>query len=162
MSWYVAQTVTTKEIKASNDASKLADVYCPVTWQGKTKKQHAKLVAFLPGYFFIRLEPGKHDFAEVKKIPNIMNIVRMGGDYAPVPDFAIEALKGMQDPSGVIRTRYDHYTDGEQVRFKDNHRFALQQGIIQVDKKHRIYVILEICGKPQKIKAKPVDIEPIN
>ena len=161
--WHAIQTITTKEIPTSNAVHRLAKVYCPVTWQPKTRKNKTpRLMAYLPGYFFAYLEPGKHDFAEIKQVPNVMGIVRLGGDYAVIPDYMIETIRSMEDPSGVIRTRYDHYADGEKVRFKDTHRFALREGLIKTDKKKRIYVILDICGRAQNIQVKPQDIEPVN
>ena len=90
-----------------------------------------------------------------------MQIVRIGGDYSTVPDVAIETLKSMEDENGIIRTSYDHYHNGEKVRFKEGHKLALYEGLIKVSRKKRIFVVLELMGRIQEIPATTNDIEAV-
>ena len=160
--WYCVATNPTKEFSCKRALEHDGySVYLPKTLKDKDKSLVGapKPIPFYPGYLFIHLEIGVDDFYRARKTPHVNNILRYGDTYTPVPNSVIEALRSMEK-NEIIETKFMEYQDGEVVRFKEGHKLANYEGIIQKDPKQRVFVLLEIMGKQQRIKAKPQDIVP--
>ena len=164
MKWYCVATNPTKETSCKRALEHEGyTVYLPRTLQDKSKQSELppKPIPYYPGYLFIRLEIGVDDFYRARKTPHVANIIRTGDHYTPLPDGFITALKNMEK-NGIIRTNFNDYQEGEKVRFKAGHKLADYEGIIHRDAKKRVFALIDMMGKPQKIKVKPQDIEPVN
>ena len=137
--------------------------YLPKTLKRKERRRinDNKPIPYFDAYIFANLIEGVHDFPSIKKMDCVIDIIRTGDHYSIVPDYVIDTLKSMEDEHHIIRTSYEHYQDGEKVRFKDDHKFALREGLIKVSLKKRIFVLMEIMGKQQHIEVLPQEIEPV-
>ena len=162
MKWYCVQTVTNREKQCEMDLTCAGyENYLPVSKKDKNRQRlnDNMPVPYYPGYMFIRLEEGLHDFHEVKSIKTVVNILKTGNHYTPVPDSAIEFMRSMENEQGIIVGEHAAYQKGEKVRFKEGHKFAMYEGLIHISRKKRLFVLLEIMGKQQQIPVKPQDID---
>ena len=116
--WFAIQTYAQKEPVAKiNFENQGFKVYLP---RIKTIRRHARRIeqvkkAFFPGYLFLHLKQHERQWQTIASTRGVINPVRFGNYYPPVPDWVVVELRSREDENGIIILN-EKYQAGDKVK----------------------------------------------
>ena len=105
--WYAVQTKPRCEEKALARIQACGlEAFLPmVLLEGKRGVRRREPEPLFPSYLFVRLDPTQPELDRVKWAPGVKRILGCGDDLVPVPDEAVQLIKGRTGEKGYIRQR---------------------------------------------------------
>lgn len=148
MRWYVASTQPNNEFLAADQLRAQGfEVFLPTV---KRTVRHARRVsevrrAYFPAYLFVALDPDRQPWRSVNGTRGVRRLVGGAERPAPVPSGLVEALKGQQDPDGLLRVAHS-FAAGDRVRITDG-PFAEFIGVVSgLSGADRVRVLLDLMS----------------
>lgn len=117
--------------------------------------------ALFPGYGFLWLIPGVHDFAPIRSTAGLHGLVKIGGSPAKVNNSVIDDLKAHENADGVHVIYQLHYQPGDHVRARSG-PFRFYEGIIQAKTgAERVNVLFRSLDSNLTIEVETDILEPV-
>ena len=106
-----------------------------------------------PRYLFVAASNERQSLAPVRSTLGVSGLVRFGGQPAVIPDAVVESLHARQDQATGACARRSQFTPGARVEFRAG-PFAGLEGVFEMEAGlERVYVLLELLGKLNKVRV---------
>lgn len=162
LSWYVAQTKTRAEGKASQLLGlKAIQTFLPrlLVHRRHGSRRWEALEPLFPGYLFARFSPRPDIIASVRWTPGVRSLLGDEDGPEPVPDEVVRYLQGRVGDCGYI-VPGQPFAPGMRVRFRRG-PFVLLEGIIErpASRDDRVRVLLTLVRTAVTVEADIDDLE---
>ncbi len=162
LNWFVANTHARSEEKAKANLERQGfEVYLP---RYLKKRSHARRIDFVPTalfsrYLFVGMDMEQARWRAINSTIGVSNLVANGTAPLSVPQQIIQGIRSREDTDGwVTMIQPIPYKKGEKVQIKSG-PLTDQVGLFDcVDDSERIFILLDLLGRPVKIR---VDAEQI-
>lgn len=161
--WYVVKTKARQEWVARDNLMRqgygvwLPQLPCERHRRGKWQPAVEPL---FPGYLFVELEPGVHNFSPIRSTRGVAGLVSFAHEPRAMPPGSVEALRqfhsGRQtgEPAAPFRT-------GQKIRLV-NGPFAGWEGVYASRACHeRVLIMLQVLGKPRQLAFARDSVVPV-
>jgi transcriptional antiterminator RfaH len=112
------------------------------------------LEPLFPRYLFLATGDERQGLAPVRSTLGVSGLVRFGGQPATIPETIVESLRERQDPGTGACARRNTFSPGAPVAFRGG-PFTGLDGVFDVDDgEGRVFVLLELLGKINKVKVR--------
>ena len=112
------------------------------------------LEPLFPRYLFLATGDERQGLAPVRSTLGVSGLVRFGGQPATIPETIVESLRERQDPGTGACARRNPFQPGAPVAFRGG-PFTGLDGVFDVeDGEGRVFVLLELLGKINKVKVR--------
>ena len=149
--WYAVRCKPRQEAVAQENLARQGfDVYLPRlrTTRRRCGKWVACIEALFPSYLFLRNDPSRQSMASVRSTRGAIDLVRLGGQPAVVPDTIIVNIQSREESaSGLRQDDRSPIQTGDPVRVVDGPLAGLEGVFRQQDGERRVIVLLELLGK---------------
>jgi transcription elongation factor/antiterminator RfaH len=148
--WYVASAKVGRELQARGNLARQGyDVFLPV--QRKTvrhaRRQTDKLVAYFPGYMFIRLDLDRERWRPIENTVGVLRMIRSQAVPSAAPLGLVEQLLSRADSQGVVAPDGSGLRPGQAVRIAHG-PFSEQIAVVdRMSGEHRVRVLLSLMGQ---------------
>ena len=106
-----------------------------------------------PRYLFVAASNERQSLAPVRSTLGVSGLVRFGGLPAVIPDAVVESLRTRQEPGTGAFARRSQFAPGARVEFRAG-PFAGLEGVFEMEAGlERVYVLLELLGKLNKVRV---------
>lgn len=152
--WYAVQCKPRREFVAeTNLINQGYRVYLPlVATKRRCDGRWVDTVEPLfPRYLFLAIGSERQSLAPVRSTFGVCGLVRFGGEPAVIPESVVESLRARQDPDTGACAGSSPFTSGARVEFRAGPLMGLE-GVIELEaSQERVYVLLELLGKLNKV-----------
>ncbi|ODS62997.1 MAG: hypothetical protein ABS41_07440 [Arenimonas sp. SCN 70-307] len=107
--------------------------------------------ALFPRYLFLCADADVTSLAPVRSTRGAVDLVRIAGQPACVPDDFIARLISDADGEGVITLPEPRFQPGERVTINDGPLVGLEALYARAEGEHRVIVLVELLGGAQEI-----------
>lgn len=163
--WYTVQSKRHNETRVARHlAGRDVPTFLPFleVVERRAGTYHASLEPLFPGYLFVRLGPFDRQpetWNAVRWSPGVRNILGIAGQPVPVPEEAIEAIRGRMGTSGFVRPGL-RFEPGDRVRFRTGPMIGLEAILDrQASKTGRVQVLLSLLTGAVRIETDELDLE---
>ena len=153
-SWYLIQTKPRQEKIAEQHLSNQGyRVYLPIVNQIKQCQAGwiSSAQPLFPGYLFIQLMASQDDWRPIRSTRGVAKLVSFAGEPAVVPEAVMQALLCMDKT--LAEAQCNHFPqqgDAIEVRVGEGFVQAIMQ---QTDGQNRVWVLLELLGRQQRLSV---------
>jgi len=155
--WYVLQTKPRQESVAREHIDRQGfEVFLP--WLEQSRRRRGAWVdvvePLFPRYLFVRADPERDNLALLRSTRGVTGLVRFGMELIAVPDDVMAALQAAGDENAKIQlTASTLFVQGEEVTILDG-PFAGLKAIFEAESgEQRAIILLDILGRPSRIKV---------
>jgi transcriptional antiterminator RfaH len=152
--WFAVQCKPRREALAeANLLNQGYRVYLPrlATQRRRDGRWVDTVEPLFPRYLFLATGSERQSLAPVRSTLGVCGLVRFGGQPAVIPEAVVASLRARQDPAIGALARRSPFTPGARVEFRAG-PFAGLEGVIDMEASHeRVYVLLELLGKLNKV-----------
>ena len=162
--WYAAWCKPGSEgVAEANLARQGFKVYLPrVLVRRRRRQAWAEVVeALFPRYLFVRVDPAARSTAPIRSTRGVVGLLRFGAEAAVVPDAVIDEILRHEDSAAGMRvtpTRSLH--TGDAVRVTGGALCGVEAVYAQQDGDSRVFVLIELLGKLNRLSINRHWIEP--
>ena len=154
--WYAVICKPRREMLAeANLINQGYSVYLPrlATQRRRQSKWIESVEPLFPRYLFVATTEERQGLSPVRSTPGVSDLVRFGGQPATVPTTIMDMLRERHDPNTGACARREQFESGAAVAFSDG-PFAGLEGIFDIAAgENRVFVLLELLGKLNKVKV---------
>ena len=154
--WYAVLCKPRRELLAEvNLLNQGYGVFLPrlATQYRRKSKWIESVEPLFPRYLFVATTEERQGLSPVRSTPGVSDLVRFGGQPATVPTTIMDVLRERRDPSTGACARRERFAPGAAVTFSDG-PFAGLDGIFDIAAgENRVFVLLELLGKLNKVKV---------
>jgi transcriptional antiterminator RfaH len=159
--WYLVQTKPNAYRLAERNLMRQGiEVFLPLLEE--TQAQGARFVSItrqlFPGYLFVAAELGQ--LRSINGTVGVSRLVSFGATPARVPLALVEELRARCDNKGVMRL-FSEFAAGDIVTFSHGPFSNLIATIDQIDRDHRIWLIIDLLGRPTRLESSQQQLKPI-
>lgn len=155
--WYAIYTFARSEKKVySRLIDRGIECYAPIqrcTRQWCDRKKKVDMVV-IPSYLFIHIENTEQNFRDIKYIPGVADILRLGSEPYIIPDKVIDdinkMLEGSEQPCNLV---YD-CVPGDKVRVIRGELCGLTGDVIEISSQYHLRISLDKLGTLETIVSK--------
>ncbi|WPY96352.1 transcriptional activator RfaH (plasmid) [Limimaricola variabilis] len=159
--WYVAQLKPNGLQLATRNLERQGfPVFCPLhkvtrVVRGRTTQRPAPL---FPGYFFVSLAPARGDWRAVNNTRGVSRLVALD-DSGPkrVPEALIEGLRARCSEDGMLLPPKE-FEIGDSVELTAGPLAGFVSQVEALAPDQRIWVLLELLGRPTRVMVNPEDL----
>lgn len=152
--WFAVQCKPRREALAETNLLKQGyRIYLPrlATQRRRDGRWVDTVEPLFPRYLFLAAGSERQSLAPVRSTPGVCGLVRFGGQPAVIPEAVVESFRARQDPDTGACARRKQFTPGARVEFRAG-PFAGLEGVFDMEASHeRVYVLLELLGKLNKV-----------
>ena len=116
-------------------------------------------VPIFPGYLFCRLDISRR--LPVLQSPGVIDIIRFGQDFLPVPEHEIAALQQLLT-SGSTVFPWPYLTIGQRVRIEHGSMDGLEGILVRVRNQFRLVVSVQLLMRSVSVEVERDWIRPLN
>ena len=164
--WGVARTVVLCEQIVCRRLERIGfETYFPrveVERRSQKNRLYKRAEPLFHAYIFVRLVLQWH---EVRRTPDVTQIVMQGGVPAQLDDAIVEALKARAGPDGLIRLPRRGgltFRRGDRIRVRGG-PLTGRVGIFEGMRSHeRVAVLLSLLGAPQRVELPAHHVEAVD
>jgi transcriptional antiterminator RfaH len=114
-----------------------------------------------PGYGFIWLIEGIHDFAPLRHTKGMTGLVRLGGRPARVDNSLIDELRSRENADGVHTIYKLHYLPGDEVRIKSGPFKFYTAVVTAASGAERVRLLFENASRNMTVEVATEILEPV-
>ena len=123
-------------------------------YQRRSKKQKRIVEPLFPRYLFLKAIASHQNLAPVRSTKGVLSMVRFGIELAVVPESVIRAIKEcISVDTGLIKIEPVAIKAGDKVRIFDGPLAGLSGIVQENDSNNRTLLLMELLGRPTKIKV---------
>jgi transcriptional antiterminator RfaH len=131
--------------------------------QFRMTRRHARRVEFaaaplFPGYLFVALDAERQPWRSVNGTRGVRHLICQGDRPAIVPDAFIDELRSRRDAGGFVVLPQPELRPGDRVRFRGGPFAAQVATILRVGEGDRVWLLMELLGRPVTTAARREDI----
>lgn len=155
--WYAVYCKPRQELVAQENLLRQGyHVYLPrIQIRKRLRGKWVEVVeALFPRYIFIRIDSERCSTGPVRSTRGAVDLVCFGGQPSVIPDEMMEALFHREDTvSGFHRDSRPLFSAGATVRMVDGPLAGMEGIFVQEDGEERVFVLMELLGKTNKISV---------
>ncbi|CAA6605026.1 Transcription antitermination protein nusG [Rhodospirillaceae bacterium LM-1] len=160
MRWYAVHTQPKGERLAQDNLTRQGfDAYLPLY---SKKRRHARKTDFVPAplfprYLFVNMDTEATRWRSIRSTYGVVHLVCQGETPVALPEGVVEAIRARHDEGGLVQLSLAlPFKPGEKVEVLDG-PFKELTGIFQsISDDQRVIVLLEMLGRPVKVRL-PID-----
>ena len=123
-------------------------------YQRRTKKQQKRIEPLFPRYLFLNAIADTQNLAPVRSTMGVISMVRFGTELAVIPEQIINAIKQRITPeTGLIKIEAIEIEAGDKVKIFDGPLTGLNGIVQEKDSNNRALLLMNLMGRPTKVKV---------
>ncbi len=157
MAWYVIHSKPKQETVARDNLLRQGYVaYCPqITLKRRLRGAWRALTEPLfPRYLFVQLVEGEDSFAPIRSTVGVGNLLRFGNKPAIISSHSIAEMQARENQEQPLSGDIVPWKKGDKVHIIDGALAGLNAVFQTPCDQQRVYVLLELLGKQNRIKIK--------
>ena len=119
----------------------------------RLSRRTIRVEPMFPRYLFILLDKITDNWAPIRSTVGVSNLVRFGGEAAPVPGDLIDALRARENNEGVQDFPLHSYTRGQKVRIEEGPFMGYEGIFLAKTSDERVLVLLDLIGKQARARV---------
>ncbi|MHB2168637.1 transcription termination/antitermination protein NusG [Alsobacter sp. R-9] len=156
MAWYAVHSQPNAEFLAARHLQRQGfEPYVPTILK---RRRHARRIEtvrapFFPRYLFVRLDVSQQRWRSINSTVGVTRIISDGLQPLPVMAGVVDAIRGREDDSGLIRLDPPaaRFARGDAIRVVAG-AFESCQGLFQVLTDHeRVAILLDLLGRKVRV-----------
>lgn len=155
--WYAVHTQPQAEGRARLNLERQDfRVYMPEFLKRRRHARRSEWVRapLFPRYLFVAMDVGKARWRAINSTFGVSHLVSRGSEPLAVPEDIIQAIRNREGEDGLIAMNEIPvpFKKGDPVRITEG-AFKDLVGLFDgIDEKHRIFVLLDLLGRPVKLR----------
>ena len=163
--WLLIQCKPKEEDRAVVNLERQSfEVYQPKILQPRRRRNKwvDVIEPLFPRYLFVRVDDAAENCAPIRSTFGVSKFVRFGDHFAFADDKLIEQLRSRENDQGVHEPGRSIFQEGDKVRLVDSPLAGLQAVFEKPTGEDRVFILLNVLGKENRIKVKTDWIVPAN
>jgi transcriptional antiterminator RfaH len=160
--WYVVQTHVHAESKAAAHLVRQGySIYLPRYPKRRRHARRVEVVAapLFPRYLFVAIDRMTQRWRSILSTVGVTQLVRQGDEPSAVPAGIVDALRGREDDSGLIRLdQRPRFAPGARIRVVEgvfSDCLGLFEGMADRD---RVAILLDLLGRKVRVVLEGVSV----
>lgn len=115
--WYALQTKSQQEnLLWEQLCIRNIDAYYPKIHVQPVNPRSQKIKPYFPGYMFVNVDLAQVGVSTLQWMPGVARMVSFGNDFAPIPDYLIQAIREHVDAINLSNSKtFDNFKRGDTV-----------------------------------------------
>ena len=128
-------------------------------YQRRSKKHQKIIEPLFPRYLFLNAIADIQNLAPVRSTKGVISMVRFGTELAVLPEQVINAIKQRINPeTGLIKIKAIEIRTGDKVKIFDGPLTGLSGIVAERNSEKRALVLMELLGRPTKVKVDAISV----
>jgi len=129
-------------------------------YQRRSKKHQKIIEPLFPRYLFLSAIADIQNLAPVRSTKGVISMVRFGTELAVLPEQVINAIRQRINPeTGLIKIKPIEIKTGDKVKIFDGPLTGLSGIVAERNSEKRALVLMELLGRPTKVKVDPINLQ---